>query len=137
MKRRPVRVLRFTSRQVQAARRVKRSRALIQSGCNPRSAVEATVWSVKAPFPRCRVPYRGQARVTIYTIASSAMVNVRRLAAIATSGQTRTGDGPSSRQNRAIDASKRLLEACIANLRRFTSSDVDCRRFRYAAAANP
>ena len=136
-KRRPVRVLRFTRRQVQAAQRVKRSQELQASDTNPRAAVEATVWSVKAPLPRGRVPCRGHARVTMYTFASAAMVNVRRLAAIATSGQTRTGDGPSSRQNRAIDASKRLLEACIANLRRFTSSDVDCRRFRYAAAANP
>lgn len=81
MKRRPLRVLRVTYRQVQAARRVKRSEALKQTGRNPRASVEATVWSVIAPFPRSRVPYRGQVRVAMYVIASTAMVNVRRLTA--------------------------------------------------------
>jgi hypothetical protein len=79
-KRRPERVLRINQRQLRRARRVRRSVAMQASGRNPRAAVEATVWSVKAPFRRGRVPYRGQARVTMYTIASAAMVNVRRIA---------------------------------------------------------
>lgn len=89
-KRRPERVLWFTDQQVHAARRVRRSRVLRQSGRNPRAAVEATVWSVTAPFPRGHVPHRRHARVTMYTIASAAMVNVRRIAAAT---QLRAGNG--------------------------------------------
>ena len=131
MKRRPVRVLRFTSRQVQAARRVKRSRAQRQSGRNPCSAVEATVWSVKARFPRCRVPYRGQARVTIYTIASSAMVNVRRLAALAQQrAADRAGDAPSGPFH-APGGATRLLAALQRVLAR--SAPLMARQTRFAA----
>jgi hypothetical protein len=111
MKRRPVRVLQFTFRQVQAARRMKCNQALKESATNPRAAVEATVWSVTAPFPRGRVPYLGQARVTIYTIASTAMVNVRRLAACARERAADAAGGFPSRPFHASEAAKRVLAA--------------------------
>jgi hypothetical protein len=82
LKRRPQRVLRFIERDVQAARRVRRSRDMRATKKNPRAAVEATIWSMKAPLPRGRIPYRGHARVTMYGIAAALMVNVRRLAGV-------------------------------------------------------
>jgi hypothetical protein len=44
-----------------------------------RSAVEATVRSVKHPFPAGKMPVRGQFRVTCMAIASAATTNVRRI----------------------------------------------------------
>jgi hypothetical protein len=41
--------------------------------------VEATVRSVKHPFPAGKLPVRGQFRVTCLTIASAAIANVRRI----------------------------------------------------------
>jgi hypothetical protein len=98
LKRRSERVLRLTERQVHAARRVRRSRDLHGTGKNPRAAVEATVWSVKARLPLGRTPYRGRARVAMYMIASAAMVNVRRLAAAA--------------RARSTDAPEKVASAC-------------------------
>src|SRR3990172_11299496 len=46
---------------------------------NLRSAVEATVRSVKHPFPAGQMPVRGQFRVTCMAIASAATANVRRI----------------------------------------------------------
>ena len=46
---------------------------------NLRSAVEATVRSVKHPFPAGKLPVRGQFRVTCMAIASAATTNVRRI----------------------------------------------------------
>ncbi len=46
---------------------------------NLRSAVEATVRSVKHPFEAGKLPVRGQFRVTYLTIASAAIANVRRI----------------------------------------------------------
>jgi hypothetical protein len=137
MKRRPVRVLRFTARQVQAARRVKRSRTQRESGSNPRSAVEATVWSATARFPRCRVPYRGQARVTMYTIASSAMVNVRRLAAMARQRAAgRAGEAP-SRPFHATGAATRVLAALQRALERSAPFSARQTRFALIRVASP
>ena len=49
------------------------------SGKNLRSAVEATVRSVKHPYRNGKVPVRGQPRVTMLLIGSAAMTNVRRI----------------------------------------------------------
>lgn len=46
---------------------------------NLRSAVEATVRSVKHPFPAGQLPVRGQFRVACMMIASAAVANVRRI----------------------------------------------------------
>ena len=44
-----------------------------------RAAVEATVRSVKLPFPEAQLPVRGQFRVTCMLIGSAAIANVRRI----------------------------------------------------------
>jgi len=79
LKRKPLRVLRMTQHQVDAARRVRRSRELQRSGRNPRTAVEAAVWSVVSRFPHDKVPVRGHSRVAMYVVATAVMANVRRL----------------------------------------------------------
>ena len=76
LKRHPQRVLRFTKRQVTTARR--RQRRKTQTP-NLRSAVEATVRSVKHPFGNGKLPVRGQIRVSMMLVASAAMTNVRRI----------------------------------------------------------
>ena len=52
--------------------------AMQQSDRNLRSAVEATVRSIKHPF-RGKLPVRGKFRVTSMMYASTLMVNVRRI----------------------------------------------------------
>ena len=71
-------VLYLDPRQVDVA--LKRQRLLImkQSGRNLRPAVEATVRSVKHPF-RGKLPVRGKFRMASMMLASSLMVNVRRI----------------------------------------------------------
>jgi hypothetical protein len=77
--RRPKRALRFSKQQVHVARRRQRSAQAKASGQNLRSAVEATVRSVKHPFRNGKVPVRGQPRVSMLLIGSAAMCNVRRI----------------------------------------------------------
>jgi len=79
LKRRPKRSLRFSKQQVRVARRRQLSAQAIASGQNLRSAVEATVRSVKHPFRNGKVLVRGQPRVHMVLIASAAMTNVRRI----------------------------------------------------------
>lgn len=96
--------LRFTHRQVQAARRQQRSRAQQLTRSNPRAAVEATIWSMKSTMPRQRVPYRGLARVTMFVVSSAAMVNVRRLGKL-------VSYSPKPARDDASDASRTLSGA--------------------------
>jgi hypothetical protein len=44
-----------------------------------RAAVEATVRSVKLPFPEAQLPARGKFRITCMLIGSAAVANVRRI----------------------------------------------------------
>jgi hypothetical protein len=71
--------LSFTQQEVNWARRRKRHQAFKQEKGNLRAAVEATVRSVKHPFPAGKLPVRGLFRVTCLVIASAAMVNMRRI----------------------------------------------------------
>ena len=59
--------------------RRQRSAEARASGQNLRSAVEATVRSVKHPFDDGKVPVRGQPRVSMVVLASAAMSNLRRI----------------------------------------------------------
>ena len=77
--RRPKRVLRFSKQQFHVARRRQLSAQAKASGKNLRSAVEATVRSVKHPFRNGKVPVRGQPRLSMLLIGSAAMSNVRRI----------------------------------------------------------
>lgn len=78
-KRDPRYLLTFTTPDMRAAKRRKDYLAHIGDSHNLRAAVEATVRSVKHPFPAGQLPVRGQFRVACLIIASAAMTNVRRI----------------------------------------------------------
>jgi hypothetical protein len=78
-KREPKYHLRFTQNQARAAERRRQSQAYARSSHNLRAAVEATVRSIKHPFPAGKLPVRGSFRMTNLIIASAAMANVRRI----------------------------------------------------------
>jgi len=79
LKQTPERVLRFSQQEVDLALRRQRSAEARASGQNLRSAVEATVRSIKHPFGNGKVPVRGQPRVSMVVIGSAAMSNARRI----------------------------------------------------------
>ena len=78
LKRSPQRILRFSQHNLTVAQRRQRVRDL-RGGPNLRSAVEATVRSLKHPFGNGKVPVRGLSRVSVLLVASAAMSNVRRI----------------------------------------------------------
>ena len=71
--------LRFTQAEAQASQRRRRSQEQKKTAGNRRAAVEATVRSVKHPFPAGKLPVRGLFRVTCMVIGSAAVTNVRRI----------------------------------------------------------
>ena len=71
--------LRFTQAEAQASQRRRRSQENKHKARNLRAAVEATVRSVKLPFPEAQLPVRGKFRVTCMLIGSAAVANVRRI----------------------------------------------------------
>ena len=79
LRRKPKRVLRITQQQVNVAHRHANRRQAKTSGRNLRSAVEATVRSLKHPFGNGKLPVRGKRRVSMMMIASATMTNVRRI----------------------------------------------------------
>lgn len=80
LKRKPqYRILRVSRQQVNVARRRENQRQAKSSGQNLRSAVEATVRSVKHPFGNHKLPVRGRSRMNMMMVASAAMTNVRRI----------------------------------------------------------
>ena len=72
-------VLYLDQRQIAVALKRQRLRTMQQSGQNLRSAVEATVRSVKHPFRQGKLPVRGKFRMASMMFASALMVNVRRI----------------------------------------------------------
>jgi hypothetical protein len=71
--------LRFTQTEARTAERRRLSQAHAQDRHNLRAAVEASVRSIKHPFPAGKLPVRGKFRMTCMIIASAAMTNVRRI----------------------------------------------------------
>jgi Transposase DDE domain len=71
--------LTFNQAEVEKSQRHRRSRATHAADHNPRAAIEATVRSVKHPFPAGKLPVRGLFRMTCLIVASAAMTNVRRI----------------------------------------------------------
>jgi hypothetical protein len=69
----------FTLQEFRIAQRRKDYLAQKQNEHNLRAAVEATVRSLKHPFPAGKLPVRGQFRMTCLMIASAILVNVRRI----------------------------------------------------------
>jgi hypothetical protein len=71
--------LRFTQAEARTAQRRRKSLARKQECGNLRSAVEATVRSVKHPYPHAKLPVRGCFRVACLMTGSAALINVRRI----------------------------------------------------------
>jgi len=71
--------LRFTHAEAHTSERRRRSQEHLKEGRNLRAAVEATVRSIKHPFPTGKLPVRGQFRVACMMIGSAAVTNVRRI----------------------------------------------------------
>jgi hypothetical protein len=71
--------LSFTQQEINWAKRRKRHEAFKKEDGNLRAAVEATVRSLKHPFPNGKLPVRGLFRVTCLLIGSAAMINMRRI----------------------------------------------------------
>lgn len=78
-KRDPRYLLTFTTHEMRAAKRRKTFQSHRGDSHNLRSAVEATVRSVKHPFAAGKLPVRGKFRVACMMIASAATTNVRRI----------------------------------------------------------
>lgn len=78
-KRDPRRHLRFTHAQAHASDRRRRTCEQQQEGRNLRAAVEATMRSVKHPFPAGKLPVRGRFRIACMMIGSAAITNIRRI----------------------------------------------------------
>lgn len=78
-KRDPQPLLRFTKDEVALAQRRRRCASTRRSGRNLRSAVEATIRSIKLPFNDDQLPVRGRFRVSCMMLGSAAWSNVRRI----------------------------------------------------------
>jgi len=78
-KRDPRYLLYFTLKETRAAKRRRDHQAHQDDGQNLRAAVEATVRSLKHPFPAGKLPVRGHFRMTCLIIASAMNLNVRRI----------------------------------------------------------
>jgi hypothetical protein len=104
-KRHPRYRLRFTQTQAQAALRRQRHRALTPAARNLRAAVEATVRSVKHPFPGGKLPVRGRLRVTCLLLGSAAITNIRRITRYR-KRQKQPPRQPKNTQNQPIEAPK-------------------------------
>jgi hypothetical protein len=73
------RALYFTWSAAHSSQRQRRSRDQQKEEHNLRAAIEATIRSVKLPFPASKLPVRGSFRMSCLLIGSAAMTNVRRL----------------------------------------------------------
>jgi hypothetical protein len=71
--------LRFTQADAHTSERRRRSLEQHREGRNLRAAVEATMRSIKHPFPAGKLPVRGQFRVACMMIGSAAVSNIRRI----------------------------------------------------------
>lgn len=71
--------LRFSHEKAHAAKRRRQSQKQQQEGRNLRAAVEATMRSIKHPFPAGKLPVRGKFRVTCLLVSSASMINIRRI----------------------------------------------------------
>lgn len=75
----PVHVLNIKRRSFFAALYRQRMNAVLDSDVNLRASVEASVRSVKHPFPAGRLPVRGRIRISMLLIGSALMTNIRRI----------------------------------------------------------
>ena len=120
LKRTPKRVLRFTQQQVNVAQRRQRSAEARASGQNLRTAVEASVRSVKHPFRNGKVPVRGNPRMSMMIAASAAMCNLRRIHRYQAAKRAKQ-----KQENEAQEQANRTTKQFLASSSSFFS------RFRY------
>jgi hypothetical protein len=107
--------LRFTLADTQASQRRRRSREQKQTAINRRAAVEATVRSVKHPFPAAKLPVRGLFRVTCMVIGSAAITNVRRIQRYLVA-KTQVKSTPRQRLNKKNGAAEHESNAFFARI---------------------
>jgi hypothetical protein len=109
--------LRFTQTEALAAERRRQSHAHAQQSQNLRAAVEATVRSVKHPFPAGKLPVRGKFRMTCMIIASAAMTNVRRIQRF-TAAKTKAQQAELGRQDQTKASQDSLFASAWRSLSR-------------------
>jgi hypothetical protein len=73
------RVIYFTWSTAHSSQRQRISRDQQKEEHNLRASIEATIRSVKLPFPASKLPVRGSFRMSCLLIGSAAMINVRRI----------------------------------------------------------
>ncbi len=78
-KRMPHHSLYFQLSQVYSSQRRRKNRQHKKDDGNLRAAVEATIRSLKHPFPAGKLPVRGRFRMTCLLVGSAAMANIRRI----------------------------------------------------------
>jgi hypothetical protein len=71
--------VRFTQAEAHVSERRRRSHEQQKEGRNLRAAVEASMRSIKHPFPAGKLPVRGKFRMASLLIGSAAVSNVRRI----------------------------------------------------------
>ncbi len=120
LKRTSQRVLRFTQQQVNVARRRQRSAEARASGENLRSAVEASVRSLKHPFGNGKLPVRGKPRMSMMIASSAAMSNLRRIHRYQVAKRAKQ-----KQENEAQEQANRTAKQFLASSLSFFS------RFRY------
>jgi hypothetical protein len=108
--------LRFTQAEAQVSERRRRSRDRKKEAGNLRSAVEATVRSVKHPFPAGKLPVRGKFRVTCMVIGSAAISNVRHIQRYLLA-QNESKKQSSKTRGRRSDASKTAAPSFLDSAR--------------------
>ena len=89
--------IRFSLEELRLAER-RRAMATRQADCKLRPAVEATMRSVKHPFPAGQLPLRGRFRVTCMMVCSALMVNTRRLAAYLNKAHKQESQAPQDQE---------------------------------------
>jgi hypothetical protein len=73
------RAIYFTWSTAHSSQRQRRSRDQQKEEHNLRASIEATIRSLKLPFPASKLPVRGSFRMSYLLIGSAAMTNVRRI----------------------------------------------------------
>jgi len=107
--------LRFTQAEALASQRRRRSQEQRKAAHNLRSAVEATVRSVKHPFPAAKLPVRGLFRVACMVIGSAAVTNIRRIERYL-KGVNKGQDSAESTPNGQAEAEGNGLDALFAQI---------------------
>jgi hypothetical protein len=118
----------FSHKELLWAQRRQRYRALKEQKANPRAAVEATVRSLKHPFPAGKLPVRGRFRVTCMVIAAATMTNLRRITHYL-QGSDRRSDVPEASQASAMGASMFTLSSTLTGFCRLWRFSKPCFSF--------